>query len=60
MAITSTQDEICQPTDLDVEEADVVIRSTVGVDYLDFIGPRVLAQAEKFGSMPHEVRGFKY
>ena len=30
-----------------------MVGSTVVVDHLNSIGPRVLAQAEKFGSMPH-------
>jgi hypothetical protein len=42
-----------------VEEVDVVVGSTVGVDHFNSIWPRVLAQAEKLNSMPHGVRGFK-
>ena len=49
--ITTAQDEVGQPSDLNVEEADVVVGATVGVNHLDSIGPRVLPQAQKLCGM---------
>ena len=57
--ITSTPKKIGQPTNLDVEERNVVVMSTVSVDHFDSTGPRVRVQVEKLCSMMDGVRGFK-
>jgi hypothetical protein len=54
-----TQNEVGQPSDVDVEEADIVVWTAVSVNHFYTIGPRVLAQAKKLCGMTDGVRGLK-